>query len=71
VKTLLLTFGKIDANRICSEGGIAPVLCRQALAHVPAVSSRSSDSASPGEHHAWVDSEFRCHTDTSVKLTPL
>src|SRR5215213_245272 len=32
---LSLPFGKIDPNRICSEVGIAPVLCRQALAHVP------------------------------------
>jgi hypothetical protein len=71
VKTLLLTFGKIDANRFCSEVGIAPVLCHQALAHVPAVSCRLSDSASPGVMLAWVDSEFRCYTDTSVKLTPL
>src|SRR5829696_3244745 len=35
VNTLSLPFGKIDPNRICSEVGIAPVLCRQALVHVP------------------------------------
>ena len=38
VKTLSLPFGKINANRIYWEVGIAPVLCRQAFAHVPAVS---------------------------------
>ena len=71
VKIPLLPFGKIDANRSCSEVGIAPVLCRQALAHVQAVFCRSSDSASPGEHHAWVDSKPRRYTETSVILTPL
>jgi hypothetical protein len=69
VKTLLVPFGKLML--ICSEVGIAPVLCRQAFAHVQAVSCRSSGSASPGDHHAWVDSEFRCYTETSVILTPL
>jgi hypothetical protein len=37
VHTLALPFAKINAKRIYWEGGIAPVLCRQALAHVPAV----------------------------------
>ncbi len=71
VKILWLLFGKIAANRICLEVGIALVLCRQDLAHLPAVCCRSSGSASPGEHHASLDSEFRCYTDTSVKSTPL
>ena len=71
VKTLSLPFGKINANRIYWEVGIAPVLCRQALAHVPAVSCRSSDYASPGDHHAWLDSKPRRYTDSSVILTPL
>ena len=71
VHTLSLPFGKINANRIYWEVGIAPVLCRQALAHVPAVFCRSSDSASPGDHHAWLDSKPRRYTDSSVILTPL
>ena len=71
VHTLSLPFGKINANRIYWEVGIAPVLCRQALAHVPAVSCRSSDYASPGDHHAWLDSKPRRYTDSSVILTPL
>ena len=71
MKILLLPFGKIDANRSCSEVGIAPVLCHQALAHVQAVSCRSSGSASPGDHHAWLDSKPQRYTDTSVILTPL
>jgi hypothetical protein len=50
---------------------MAPLLYRRPFAHVPAVSCHSSGTASPGKHHAWVDPEFRCHTDTSVKLTPL
>jgi hypothetical protein len=40
VKIISLPFGKIDANRICSEVGMALDPCRQALAHVPAVSFR-------------------------------
>jgi hypothetical protein len=71
VHTLALPFGKINANRIYWEVGKAPVLCRQALAHVPAVFCRSSDSASPGDHHAWLDSKPRRFTDSSVILTPL
>ena len=71
VHTLALPFGKINANRIYWEVGIATVLCRQALAHVPAVSCRSSDYASPGDHHAWLDSKPRRYTDSSVILTPL
>jgi hypothetical protein len=71
VHTLSLPLGKIHANRIYWEVGIAPVLCRQALAHVPAVFCRSSDSARPGDHHAWLDSKPRRYTDTSVILTPL
>jgi hypothetical protein len=71
VHTLSLPFGKINANRIYWEVGIAPVLCRQALAHVPAVFCRSSDSASPGDHHAWLDSKPGRYTDSSVILTPL
>ena len=71
VHTLALPFGMIDANRIYWEVGKAPVLCHQALAHVQAVSCRSSGSASPGEHHAWVDSEFRCYKDASMILIPI
>jgi len=58
-------------TRIYWEVGKAPVLGRQALAHVPAVFCRSSDSASPGEHHACVDSKPGRYKDASVILTPL
>jgi hypothetical protein len=71
VHTYLLPFAKINANRIYWEFGIAPVLCCQALAHIPADFCRSSDSASPGDHHAWLDSKPHRYTDSSVILTPL